>query len=75
MIFKLRYYVPLSTLKLIYYSMFHSVIQYSLINKKRASKSQLQNTKILQNQFLLPVYFTQHVLLFMSCILNFKFLN
>ena len=32
MIFKLRHYVLLSTLKLIYYSMFHSVLQYSLIN-------------------------------------------
>ena len=52
MIFKLRYYVPLSTLKLIYYSMFHSVIQYSLLNWGRASKSQLHNIKILQNRFL-----------------------
>ena len=52
MIFKLRYYVPLSTLKLIYYSMFHSVIQYSLLNWGRASKSQLHIIKILQNRFL-----------------------
>ena len=41
MIFKLRYYVSISTLKLIYYSMFHLVIQYSLLNWGRASKSQL----------------------------------
>ena len=52
MIFKLRYYVPLSTLKLIYYSRFHSVIQYSLLNWGRAFKSQLHRIKILQNRFL-----------------------
>ena len=52
MIFKLRYYVSISTLKLIYHSMFHSVIQYSLLNWGRASKSQLHNIKILQNRFL-----------------------
>ena len=52
MIFKLKYYDPLSTLKLIYYSMFHSVIQYSLLNWGRASKSQLHNIKILQNRIL-----------------------
>ena len=38
MIFKLRYYVPLSTLKPIYYIMFHSVLLYSSINWGRASK-------------------------------------
>ena len=32
--------------------MFHSVIQYSLLNWGRASKSQLHNIKILQNRFL-----------------------
>ena len=38
MIFKLRHYVPLSILKLIYYRYctFHSVLQYSLINWGRA---------------------------------------
>ena len=32
LIFKIRHYVPLATRKLIYYSMFHSVISHSLIN-------------------------------------------
>ena len=32
LIFKIRHYVPLATRKLICYSMFHSVISYSLIN-------------------------------------------
>ena len=31
-IYKLRHYVPFSTLKLVYYAMFHSHLQYSLIN-------------------------------------------
>ena len=52
MIFKLRHYVPLSTLKLIYYSMFHSVLQYSVINWGRASKHLLYKIKTLQNRFL-----------------------
>ena len=52
MIFKLRHFVPLSTLKLIYYSMFHSVLQYSLINWGRASKHLLYKIKTLQNHFL-----------------------
>ena len=52
MIFKLRHYVLLSTLKLIYYSMFHSVLQYSLINRGRASKHLLHKIKTLQNRFL-----------------------
>ena len=52
MIFKLRHYVPLSTLKLIYYSMFHSVLQYSSINWGRASKHLLYKIKTLQNRFL-----------------------
>ena len=32
--------------------MFHLVIQYSLLNWGRTSKSQLHNIKILQNRFL-----------------------
>ena len=32
--------------------MFYSVIQYSLLNRDRASKSQLHRTKILQHRFL-----------------------
>ena len=52
MIFKLWHYYPLSTLKLIYYSMFHSVLQYSLINWGRASKRPLNKIKTLQNRFL-----------------------
>ena len=52
MIFKLRHYVPLSTLKQIYYSMFHSVLQYSLINWGRASNYLLYKIKTLQNRFL-----------------------
>ena len=52
MIFKLRHYVPLSTLKLIYCSMFHSVLHYSLKNWERASKHLLYKIKTLQNRFL-----------------------
>lgn len=51
-IYKLRHYVPLSTLKLIYYSMFNSILQYSLLNWGRAANCHLQKIKVLQNRFL-----------------------
>ena len=57
MIFKLRHYVPLSTLKLVYYSMFHSHIQYSLLNWGRAAKSHYQKISILQNKILRAALF------------------
>ena len=49
---KLRHYVPLSTLKPIYYDMFNSIFQYSLMNWGRAYKCHLYRVKILQNRFL-----------------------
>ena len=52
LIFKLRQYVPLSTRKLIYYSMFQSTLLYSLINWRRAAKSYLYQLGVLQNKFL-----------------------
>ena len=42
MIYKLRYYVPLSTLKIVYFSLFHSHIQYSLLNWESFQKYSLQ---------------------------------
>lgn len=52
MIYKLRHFVPLSTLKLVYYSMFHSHLQYSLLNWGRASKTHQHQLVILQNKIL-----------------------
>ena len=57
MVFKTRHFVPLSTLKLVYYSLFHSNIQYSTINWGRAAKSYLYNLKILQNKILRSILF------------------
>ena len=51
-IYKLRYYVPLSTLKLVYYSMFQSHLQYSLLNWGRACKSNLHKLEVLQNKII-----------------------
>ena len=51
-IYNLRYYVPLSTRKLVYFSLFHSQLQYSLLNWGRAAKSNLQKLVILQNKIL-----------------------
>lgn len=52
LIFKLRHYVPLTTRKLIYFSMFNSVILYSLINWGRASNSLIHKVEVLQNKFI-----------------------
>ena len=52
MIYKLRHYVPLSTLRIVYNSMFHSHIQYSLINWGRAAKSHYHKLSILHNKIL-----------------------
>ena len=52
MIYKLRHYVPLSTLRIVYYSMFHSHIQNSSINWERAAKSHYHKLSILQNKIL-----------------------
>ena len=56
-IYKLRYFVSLSTLKIVYYSMFHSHLQYSLLNWGRSSKNYLQQLKILQNKVLRAILF------------------
>ena len=52
MVYKLRHYVPLSSLKLVYYGLFHSHLQYSLLNWGRAASSHLQKLIILQNKFI-----------------------
>ena len=50
MIHKLRHYVPLSTLRIVYYSTFHSHIQYSLLNWGKAAKTHFHKLSILQNK-------------------------
>ena len=57
MVFKLRHYVPLFTLKLVFYSLFYSNTQYSLKNWGKAAKSYLYNLKILQNKILRAILF------------------
>ena len=52
LIFKLRHYVPLATCKLIYYSLFQSVLLYSLINWGKTTHSCLHQLEVLQNRFL-----------------------
>ena len=57
MIYKLQHYVPLSTLKIVYFSLFHSHIQYSFLNWGRVSKSILYELKILQNKIIRAMRF------------------
>jgi len=57
MIYKLGHYVSLSTLKLVYYSMFHSHLQYSLLNWGRTSKTNLYKLVVLQNNILRACFY------------------
>ena len=60
-IYNLRHYVPFSTRKLGYYAMFHSHLQYSLINWGRAYKSHYHNLVILLNKILrASLFFPMH---------------
>ena len=52
MIYKLRYFVPTATQKVVYFSIFNSVLQYSLFNWVRACKSPLHKLTILQNKII-----------------------
>ena len=56
-IYKLRHYIPLSTLKSVYFSLFHSQLQYSLLNWGRATKIHLHKLEILQNKIIRACYF------------------
>ena len=52
MAFKLRHYVPLFTSELIYYGMFNSILQCSLMNWGKASKCHLYRIKVFRNRLL-----------------------
>ena len=68
-IYKLRHYVPLSTLKSVYFSLFHSQLQYSLLNWGRATKTHLHKLEILQKKIIRACYFRprfQHSILLYS---------
>ena len=76
LIFKLRHYVPLSTQKLIYHSMFQSTLLY-LINWGRATKSCLHQLEVFQNRFIgaslfLPKSTTTNLLYFKFQVLKLK---
>ena len=51
-IFKLRHFVPPSTLRLVFNAMFHSHLRYSLLNRDRAAESHLDKLLTLLNKIL-----------------------
>ena len=68
-IYKLRHYVPLSTLKSVYFSLFHSQLQYLLLNWGRITKTHLHRLEILQKKIIRACYFRprfQHSILLHS---------
>ena len=50
--YKLRYYVPLCTLRVLYFSLVQFYLQYSLINWGRAHKSTINTLEKLQNKII-----------------------
>ena len=50
--YKLRYYVPLCTLRIVYFSLVQSYLQYSLINWGRANKSTISPLEKLQKKII-----------------------
>ena len=50
--YKLRYYVLLCTLRIVYFSLLQSYLQYSLINWGRANKSTINPLEKLQNKII-----------------------
>ena len=75
--FKLHHYVPLSTRKFIYYSMFQSTFLYTSINWRRTTKSCLHQLEVLQNNFIKTSLFllkttTINLLYFKSRVLKLK---
>ena len=51
-VYKLRHCAPLSTLKTIYFALFQSKIQYSILNWGRANKTLTAPLQVLQNKFI-----------------------
>lgn len=50
--YKLRHFVPLSVLKIIYFSLFQSKIQYSVLNWGRATPTLLSPIQVMQNKYI-----------------------
>ena len=56
--YKLRYYVPLCTLRVVYFSLVQSYLQYSLINWGRAHKSTINSLeKLLDNVIRISLFY------------------
>ena len=63
LIFKLRHYVPLATCKLIYYSLFHSVILYLWLIEEQLQIRVYTNWKFCRINSSQPVHFLLEILL------------
>ena len=50
--YKIRHFVPLSTLRIVYFSLVQSHLQYSLLNWSRANKTVFHSVEVLQNKIL-----------------------
>ena len=54
--YKLRHYVPLSTLRILYFSLIQLHLQYSILNWGRANKTLLMTIETLQNRIIRTLF-------------------
>ena len=59
MVYKLRHYFPLSSLKLVYYGLFHTHLQYSLLSWGRAASLHLQKLTFSKTSSYKQVFFVR----------------
>ena len=73
--YKLRHYVPLNTLRIVYFSLVQSHLQYSLINWGRANNVTLHPLEIMQNKIIRASLFCHKRTLIGNLYVNFHVLK
>ena len=73
--YKLRHYVPLNTLRIVYFSLVQSHLQYSLINWGKANNVTLHRLEIMQNKIIRASLFCHKRTLIGNLYVNFHVLK
>ena len=73
--YKLRHYIPLNTLRIVYFSLVQSHLQYSLINWGRANNVTLHPLEIMQNKIIRASLFCHKRTLIGNLYVNFHVLK
>ena len=59
-LFKLRHYVPISTLKQLYYTLIYPYLTYGLMSWGTAYQNEFKKIKVNQNNCIRCIFFCQH---------------